>query len=412
MTVNNKISVADYNAVQTRASNLMGNGGFVPGTTTPDASYGYGQLLDSTSLSEGNRVRASDWQKVKNDLNNISRHQTGSNTAGLFDTAEDLIIRSQGSATFVGSIAGTVLTVTSLTNAATNGMIVPGMTITGAGVSGGTTIVSLVSGSPWGASVWTVNNSQTVSSTTMTGSVATVFPVNNYLSTVTALGLSRSSIDIVGHAITVPKGSTSITFPGTLGTAWNARLDLLVTVTFTTANRARYFFNSGGLIRFTASRASGTVSSQNTSWTNLLNTVNDNNFGAFTPSSGLSPADNQSFYRLASAYSTQYYSKSASSPYGSNRFQIFASCPGITNNSTGTANTIQFRVSFIDDYTDPGPPAPGDSVDGTFTVSVSTLEASGNLSPASLGSWQIESPQVSFNTWSSGGSSTPAIRNP
>jgi hypothetical protein len=57
----------------------------------------------------------------------------------------------------------------------------------------------------------------------------------------------------------------------------------------------------------------------------------------------------------------------------------------VANNSAGTANIITFRVSWLDGYFDPGPepsPAPGDLVDGTLTLSVDAVRASGNLIPS------------------------------
>ena len=67
-------------------------------------------------------------------------------------------------ANFVGSISGTTLTVTSITS----GAIALGQTITGTGVSAGTTIVAFKSGAGGNineAGTYTVNINQTVAST-------------------------------------------------------------------------------------------------------------------------------------------------------------------------------------------------------------------------------------------------------
>ena len=69
---------------------------------------------------------------------------------------------------FVGSISGFTLTVTSLTS----GAITVGQTISGAGISAGTTIVAFVSGSGGNINelgTYTVNISQTVSSVAING---------------------------------------------------------------------------------------------------------------------------------------------------------------------------------------------------------------------------------------------------
>jgi hypothetical protein len=67
---------------------------------------------------------------------------------------------------YTGSISGTTLTVT----AVTSGFVGVGSTISGTGVTGGTTITGLLSGTG-GVGTYTVSASQTVASTTITGSV-------------------------------------------------------------------------------------------------------------------------------------------------------------------------------------------------------------------------------------------------
>jgi len=72
-----------------------------------------------------------------------------------------------GQLSFTGSISGTTLTVASL--GANSPPVVVGEYITAAGVTAGTKITGFVSGTLGGAGVYTVNNSQTIGSTTITG---------------------------------------------------------------------------------------------------------------------------------------------------------------------------------------------------------------------------------------------------
>ena len=51
---------------------------------------------------------------------------------------------------------------------------------------------------------------------------------------------------------------------------WTASATLTKTFTFPSADQLRYYFNSGGMLRFSWSRSGGTANSQNTSWTDLL----------------------------------------------------------------------------------------------------------------------------------------------
>lgn len=68
-------------------------------------------------------------------------------------------------ATLTGSIATTTLTV----SAVASGTILPGMLITGTGVTASTYIVKQLTGTTGSTGTYQVNNSQTVSSTTITG---------------------------------------------------------------------------------------------------------------------------------------------------------------------------------------------------------------------------------------------------
>lgn len=69
-----------------------------------------------------------------------------------------------GSASVTGSISGATLTVT----AVGSGLIQPGMTLSGSGVTAGTTVVAVLTGSG-GVGTYLVSASQTASSTTITG---------------------------------------------------------------------------------------------------------------------------------------------------------------------------------------------------------------------------------------------------
>jgi hypothetical protein len=215
------------------------------------------------------------------------------------------------------------------------------------------------------------------------------------------------------QSFTTSKGSTSQTWPGTYGSYWTSKVQCFVTVSFTNANKARGFFNSGGEIRFSSSRSGGTANPTNTanvgwrqneSWTNFLATVNPV-FGGNKPNTGVDPNDGTNFYRLSSTFG-QFYSATASSPYGANSFRVSARTPAVADNSTGTASSIEFYFEWIDAYTNPVPGGglsatlfpPGDGVDGTISLSCTTLEATGVLVPAGSGNFTVESPSVTIGT--------------
>ena len=121
-------------------------------------------------------------------------------------------------------------------------------------------------------------------------------------------------------------------------------------------------------------------------------------FGGLREFGGAAPARN--FYNLTTAFQ-EYYSASSSSPYGSNRYVLEASC-NVANNSSGTANIVYLRIRFVDGYIDPGDhpednPRTDDGVDGTFTVTVreKRAEAIGGLLPNS-GNFVIQRPTYSI----------------
>jgi hypothetical protein len=171
--------------------------------------------------------------------------------------------------------------------------------------------------------------------------------------------------------------------------AWSTQSQCTLTVTFATANEARYFFNSGGKIRFTSSRTGGATTSQNNAWTNLLSTsVGTVNFGAATPAL-------VNFYNLTTSYQ-QWYTLSSTTPYSSNFYRIEALCNCTDpTNTNGTASIVTFRITWKDDYVDPHIDPPGDTVDGTLSLTVEEFKAAGFLIPS--GTFAITSPTYSIS---------------
>ena len=193
-----------------------------------------------------------------------------------------------------------------------------------------------------------------------------------------------------GQSILNTRASTTYT------SAWSTTASATLTVTFSTANAARYFFNSGGKVQFASSRQFGSTSRQNTAWTQLLSSVGTQSFGGATPLLA-------NFYTLTTSYQT-FYQNSQSTPYSNNYYQLSALC-NVANNSTGTATSITFRIIWKDDYVDPdtlntkpSPPsfAPNDVVDGTLSIAITELTPSGIMVPS--GSFTVTSPSYSLSS--------------
>ena len=173
----------------------------------------------------------------------------------------------------------------------------------------------------------------------------------------------------------------------TFTSSWASSLTATATITFSTAEQARFFFNAGGKIRFASSRTGGSAEAQNTSWSNLLSGAGTQAFAG-----GLSGIN---FFSLTNSYQT-FYTASGSSAYAANQYRLEALC-NVSSNTTGTANSITFRVTWIDNYTDSGAggspnPPPGDLVDGTLTLTVDQVRPSGFLQPS--GTFTIVAPST------------------
>jgi len=206
-------------------------------------------------------------------------------------------------------------------------------------------------------------------------------PNTNYDSIADQVVLGRFNIG-VGQSVLTAKGTQS--FTGSFG----ARAECTLTVTFGTTDEARYFFNSGGQVKIVSSRAGGTSSQQNNAWTNLLSSVGTQSMGSNVPSI-------INFYSLTNSFQTMYQ-QSATSSYSSNYYSIEVKCD-IASNVNAGARILTFKISFVDNYVDPGAPAPGDVVDGTLTISVSEQKATGAMEPS--GTFTVVSPVYSLSSF-------------
>jgi hypothetical protein len=173
--------------------------------------------------------------------------------------------------------------------------------------------------------------------------------------------------------------------------SWTIQSQCVATVNFSNSNDARFFFNSGGKIRFTSSRTGGSSNSQNNAWSNVLTAAGTRSF-----SGDISLPSH--FYKLTTNYNDNiFYTITASTPYSANFYELAAKC-NVANNNTGTATSVDFRITWRDNYFDqfPSSPPPGDQVDGTLEIQVSELKATGSLIPT--GSFTIASPTYSITS--------------
>ena len=159
--------------------------------------------------------------------------------------------------------------------------------------------------------------------------------------------------------------------------SWNGTLTHLVTVTWPSDNDARYFWNSGGNIQFTASRTGGNSGSKNNTWTTMFTTM-----GTITmtySSTNASGSGNNSSYGWSNlpGSSTRIFDKPApAGVYAENEYYIYA--------RKINGSTLEFTIQFQDNDTGdqqggylPGPQVDED-IDGTLTSTVQARRASGS----------------------------------
>ena len=205
-------------------------------------------------------------------------------------------------------------------------------------------------------------------------------PNTNYETIANQADLARFNIG-AGQSMLTPTANKSYTG------SWRTSASCTLTVTFDTADDARYFFNTGGKIQFATAFVGATTTSQHSAWAQLLSAIGTQAFGGATPSLA-------NFYTLTSSYQT-FFQRSQSTPYSNNYFQLAALC-NVANNSAGTATSITFRVIWRDDYVDPDGSgiqhAPNDTVNGVLSIAVSELKAVGLMVPT--GTFTVNSPSA------------------
>jgi hypothetical protein len=172
---------------------------------------------------------------------------------------------------------------------------------------------------------------------------------------------------------------------------WINSVSATATITFGSADYARWFFNSGSKLRINSTRSGGSASAQNSAWSNLLNSVGTVELGATASPIG--------FYSLTNANQI-LLTRTSTSPYSSNSFTVRVRSD-ISDNSNGGATQLIFSLSWIDGYTDPPGGFPGqfdppiDGVDGNLSFTIDEQRASGILQPSGTGGFIINRPSYS-----------------
>lgn len=200
-------------------------------------------------------------------------------------------------------------------------------------------------------------------------------PNNSYNTLIDAATATRFNIAASRSVITAKLNRTTTA-------AWANLAYCTATITFSSADQARYFFNAGGKLRI-ASSLTGSATPQSVAWANLLTSAGTRELSATATTA-------KTVYQLTSS-NQLLYSITDSGAYSTNVYRIYARC-NVADNSAGTATVYYIYVEWDDNHTNPY----YDSVTGTLGLTVDELKASGSMLPS--GTFTITSPTYSIST--------------
>ena len=235
------------------------------------------------------------------------------------------------------------------------------------------TAATTVTATQWAGLVYTVNKTlghQAGTAALLTGAVqggnigitagATITAFANVATAVTTVTTNKLNFNST-------RGSTtaSANFDATFSTS---SFTQTITVTFDSADKARYFFNSGGRLDLVFSPSSLTDNAKETSYNDLMNAVGTLSLDVLT-STRLGTGESLTTDGLAIGYwdlttSNQTILKltSDNSTYTGNTLEVFMRVAGAAGTNGGLGTQVIYDIT----YTDGADEAFDDAVSGTF----------------------------------------------
>ena len=213
--------------------------------------------------------------------------------------------------------------------------------------------------------------------------------------------LALSNAITTNANITPPVGQASLTTltTGIRTTAWNGTITHTVTLTFSTEQTARFFFNSGGQLRIAASLTGYPTDgsyAKDQDWNMLLanmGTITMNyNSCACSGSYNILTSD-IGFYQLTTSQ-TNIFRKSTSSPtYTPNRYDIFANV-----DSVSAPRILTLQIQFEDLSAPGGYYGIDENIEGTLSSVVQAYYATGSnvsvTAPSGSTSVRLDAAQI------------------
>jgi hypothetical protein len=164
--------------------------------------------------------------------------------------------------------------------------------------------------------------------------------------------------------VTIETAITSVRY-----SPWNGQPVHSFTVTWTSQDQRRAFFNAGGEIHMSA-EISGDVTPKGLDWNSMLQNMGTIKFGknATTKTGSGGSAYSIGNYQMSSSYQRIFERNGQIDTYAENRYYVSA--------KEISTRAIQFRIEFLD--ADSGDPGVDESVFGTLTSLVKQLRPTGS----------------------------------
>ena len=153
-------------------------------------------------------------------------------------------------------------------------------------------------------------------------------------------------------------------------TAWNATsATRTLTVTFASADQARYFFNAGGRLSLVLTPVDFAANAKETNWNTLVNAVGTIHLDAYSSTrtgTGETVTHNglaNGYWELGTTNTHLLRLTEATSPYTANYIDIFARVAGTAGSNGGKGTQVIFDITYVDGSDDAGF---NDAVSATF----------------------------------------------
>lgn len=242
-----------------------------------------------------------------------------------------------------------------------------------------TTLPAAITGQPVTASSWnslynamSILNTYTGSGLTLPTTAVTGQPIQaedgtsgrpNLPSLISTLDTNRLTPD--PSQVSVTSELTSVR-----NTSWTVSVTHQFTMTFTTEDQARYFFNTGGKSYLSASRTGGSVTHINSSMSSLLSQMGTIQVGAntttYTGSGGT--AYSIGYYQLTTNFQTLFTHYGSAYGYSTISYSVQAKTNGPIGTTGGKGNIVTIQAIFATNLL-----GYQDVLDGTLTSSVQQL---------------------------------------